>query len=320
MTKNNNKTVTTATNPDFETSTNTLQEQLLSLSTIAQEIVAGAEKIKKTSKQRALEEARVEADAILSRAKEQAKQIINKKAAEAEVIIAKTQEQAQQMLEDTKREANALVHKQKQTLVEDVQQIKQTCTAAMSQLQNLKQEMATLETDLAQVLANIEKQVTPQITKDGGGEPAVADSEVSPRLTDKAPAQPLEQIDKKEQSDTKESESEPETTQSGNTQKTNKCDGDVELEIQPPVDMEKVKQISKYLSGLPMVETVNLIPTEPKPVIALSLQEPLDLVKRLKSLPEVSQVIEVKDGESSSIMGTGFARGAPKRMRVELWV
>jgi len=73
-------------------------------------------------------------------------------------------------------------------------------------------------------------------------------------------------------------------------------DKEVDLEILPPLDIKQIMAMAE-------VENTELIPLTDRPLIVLSLYEPLLLVELLKTFPEVEEVKEVIDEEVTHIEG-----------------
>jgi len=78
----------------------------------------------------------------------------------------------------------------------------------------------------------------------------------------------------------------------------------LEIEILPPLDIEKVMALISRLEELPEVKTTDLLPETPNPLIRVFLNEPSPLAELLRTLPQVEKVNEVNnqptDGESET--------------------
>jgi len=85
---------------------------------------------------------------------------------------------------------------------------------------------------------------------------------------------------------------------------------EVELEILPPLDIKQIMGIMRYLDSLAEVENTELIPLTDRPLIVVSLCEPVHLIELLKTLPEVEEVKEVTDEE--------VARTEGKRRKIQI--
>lgn len=95
--------------------------------------------------------------------------------------------------------------------------------------------------------------------------------------------------------------------------KTSVYEGVVDLEVLPPVVMGKIKEIIKYLNAMSEVDTTQLIDTAESAVIRVSLLKATRLAEVVRELPQVNQIVEVKDKD-------GRANGKPRKIQVSLWL
>ena len=72
----------------------------------------------------------------------------------------------------------------------------------------------------------------------------------------------------------------------------------LEIEIMPPMDIEKIMDLISHLEKLPEVKTTDLLPETPNPLIRVFLSKPLALANMLRTLPQISQVTELFDSNS----------------------
>jgi len=72
----------------------------------------------------------------------------------------------------------------------------------------------------------------------------------------------------------------------------------LEIEILPPMDIEKIMDLISHLEKLPEVKTTDLLPETPNPLIRVFLSKPLALANMLRSLTQISQVTELFDSSS----------------------
>jgi len=91
-------------------------------------------------------------------------------------------------------------------------------------------------------------------------------------------------------------------------------DKEIELEILPPLDIKQIMGIMRHLDSLAEVENTELIPLTDKPLIVVSLCEPVHLIELLKALPEVEEVKEVTDEE------VAHAEGHRRKIQIALSV
>ena len=69
----------------------------------------------------------------------------------------------------------------------------------------------------------------------------------------------------------------------------------LEIEIMPPIDIDKIMNLISYLERLPEVKTTDVLPDTPNPIIRVFLGKPLALAAVLLLLPQIAQVNEVVD-------------------------
>jgi hypothetical protein len=69
----------------------------------------------------------------------------------------------------------------------------------------------------------------------------------------------------------------------------------LEIEIMPPIDIDKIMDLISYLERLPEVKTTDVLPNTPNPIVRVFLNKSLALAAMLRTLPEIAQVNEVLD-------------------------
>ena len=92
---------------------------------------------------------------------------------------------------------------------------------------------------------------------------------------------------------------------------TGEAEPDWEVQILPPIDLMQALGIMTSLDKLPEVAKTELIPDVNKPTIAVFVSKPLNLIDRLRALP---QVAEIKEGATN---GSG-AEGKPRKVQIVL--
>jgi len=95
-------------------------------------------------------------------------------------------------------------------------------------------------------------------------------------------------------------------------------EGEVELEILPPIDLTKIMGIMRYLDTLPEIGDTELTPLTDKPIITVILREPMHLTKTLRTLPEVDEVKEVMDGEITNVTDASHTEGNRRKIQITL--
>jgi len=91
----------------------------------------------------------------------------------------------------------------------------------------------------------------------------------------------------------------------------------VELEILPPIDVKQIMGIMRYLDSLAEIKNTELIPVIDRPLIIVSLREPMHLIEILRTLPEVGEAEEVTD-EGSTTVTDADAEGKRRKIRITL--
>ena len=86
----------------------------------------------------------------------------------------------------------------------------------------------------------------------------------------------------------------------------------LEIEVMPPMDIEKIMEFIAHLESLPEVKTTDLLPETPNPLIRVFLNEPSPLAEMLRAFPEVAQVIELSDARG------GDMPSGEKRQRIQI--
>jgi len=84
-----------------------------------------------------------------------------------------------------------------------------------------------------------------------------------------------------------------------------------EVQILPPIDLMQALGIMTSLDKLPEIAKTELIPDVNKPTIAVFVSKPLQLIDRLRTLP---QVAEIKEDTTN---GSG-ANGKPRKVQIVL--
>jgi F0F1-type ATP synthase membrane subunit b/b' len=69
----------------------------------------------------------------------------------------------------------------------------------------------------------------------------------------------------------------------------------LEIEIMPPMDIEKIMDLISHLERLPEVKTTDLLPETPNPLIRVFLSKSFALADMLRTLPQIAQVTELFD-------------------------
>ena len=248
------------------------QEHLAGLTELAEKTIIEANNLSQLMMKKSAEHAKAEADKILSKAEQDGEQIVKTKKTEAKTAAEK---EAAMILAEAHRQA-ALIKE------EQFNSIRTEANNLAKKLQN-------------ELLANIEN-VKKQIMTIGiKAEPAVPVSHGTP---------PAAKGDNKEKSGPVLSEGEKGVLRERIPW--------LEIEIMPPMDIEKIMEFIAQLESLPKVKTTDLLPETPNPLIRVFLNEPSPLAEMLRAFPEVAQVIELSETTG------GDTPSDEKRQRIQI--
>jgi cell division septum initiation protein DivIVA len=237
------------------------QENLLSLTKLAERTVTEADNVAKQIKKEARDQAKSEANAIVAKAEEQAQQIIEEKKAEvvdmatreAEAIKANAQQQAESLLEEAAKRIQPELRDMAQHLYREL----------LSQLESLNQQVTAFEAEFEHNLSQ-----------------AAAETSTVAMQADEIRDEFQELI--------------------MTTDQTNTGEPDWELQVLLPMDMTQTLEIMTFLDRLPEIEKTELIPDMEKPSIIVFLRAPIQLVDTLRALPQVAEVKEDATNEAGA--------------------
>ena len=256
------------------------QKHLSSLTKLAEKTVAEADSIAKQTVDEAAEQAKVETTTIIAKAEEQAQQMIEEKRAE---VIAMANREAEAIRSDVQAQAKLLLGEKARCIQSELKNNAQSFYRQFfSQLESLQQQVVAFEGEFEHVLSRTMEQEKCVVLDAGSG--------VSTQLADSILAEAMAQVYTVDQCGNSELEKMVPAL-AGNDEAAD-CEGEVELEILPPVDIKQIMGIMRYLDSLTEVETTELIPVADRPSIIVFLREPVPLIAMLRMLPEVGQIEE----------------------------
>ncbi len=249
------------------------EEHISSLSKLAEKTVTEADKLAAEIKTEAINQAKVEAAAIMVEAEEKAQQMIEEKRAE---IINIANEEALAIGAEAEREAELLLERQRESIQIELRNfIYQVRNQLVSELESLKQQAVALEAVFKDKLSQVTEETSTVTTE--ANEMRAESQELIQTIDQVNTSEPQEKtLVSDDELDKTPYEREPE----------------FELEILPPIDIIKITGILTYLDSLPQVENTELIPLKDRPSILVFLREPIGLIDVLGTLPEVAQVGE----------------------------
>lgn len=280
-------------------------EHLSTLTKLAEKTIVEADKLAEDIKKEARDEAEAEAKAILAKADEQAQQMMEEKRTE---IVTIATEEAETIKANAEREAEVLIEQQRGRIQPEIRNVaQQLYRELLSQIEGLMQQVKASEVEFEHKLSQPPEQVStvkieeePSSTQDLVNVPQESSSlgeslELSPEHTEDIPAESEQPNQTIEQADM--SELEEKIPLSVESQDKPTFDKEVELEILPPLDIKQIMGIMRHLDSTTEVESTELIPLTDKPLIVVSLREPIQLTELLGTFPEVAEVKEVTDEE-----------------------
>ena len=235
-------------------------ETMAAVTRQAEAIKSAAERVADETKREAEAQVRAEASRIIVEARAQGQQIIKEKESEA---LALANEQAKAIRSKAEREAEELLEREREKIQPELNQmVRRLHGQLLAELEHLKQQVGSFETEYVQTLS-----------EPSNGSPPAAEQSGEKRDEFLDFVQNLDQAES----------GEPEW----------------ELEVLPPIDIMRIMSIVGYLDSLPEVERTEIIPHNERTSITVFLHQPLEIVEVLRTLPEVARVQEDTAGTDS---------------------
>lgn len=277
-------------------------EHLATLTKLAEKTVVEADRLAEGMKKEAVDQAKAEADAIVAKAEEQAQQVIEEKRTE---IITMATKEVEAIKANAEREAELFIERQREKVQPEIRDTAQRLyRELLSQLEGLKQQVIALGLEFEHKLSQSAEQIT------------LSDSsEVSLEGAEDIPVESQQPTQTTDQTNTSELKERAPLLADSQGKPTYEA---VELEVLPPIDVRQIMGIMRYLDSLAEVENTELIPLTDRPLIMVSLREPMQLIDILRTLPEVGRVKEVTDGEVTAISGANHAGGKRRKIQITL--
>ena len=228
-------------------------EHLSSLTKLAEKTIVEADTVAKQLQKEAEDRAKAEANTIIAKAEEQAQKVVQEKKAEA---VAMAKREAEAIKANAQQQVELLLEEKAKSIQPELKEIaKHLYGELRSKLESLKQQVVASEEEFNHKLS--QPLPLPQTSKVG-----IEADKLSHELL--------------------------ELTQTAD--ETNTGEPDWELEISPPIDLTQILDIMNHLESLPEVTNTELIPRVDKPSITVFVREPIDLINKLRTLPQVAQV------------------------------
>lgn len=234
-------------------------ETMAAVTSQAEAIKSAAERLADETKRETEAQARAEASRIIAEARAKGQQIIKEKESEA---LALATEQAKAIRSKAEREAEELLDREREKIQPELNQmVRRLHGQLLAELEHLKRQVGSFETEYVQTLSE----------PSNGSTPAAQPGEKRDEFLDF-----VQNLDQAESG-------EPEW----------------ELEVLPPIDIMRIMSIVGYLDSLPEVERTEIVPHNERTSITVFLHQPLEIVEVLRTLPEVAQVQEDTAGTDS---------------------
>ena len=196
----------------------------------------------------------------------------------AEKILAKATQDGEQKFKEIKAEARVAAEKEAATVIAEAH--RQAKSMREEQFNSIKSDAANLAQKLQnELIANIEG-IKKQVMSIGiKVEPPAANSNVASHTV------PVESKDKKS----------PALSEGEKDVLLDHIPW-LEIEIMPPMEIEKIMDLISQLESLPEVKTTDLLPETPNPLIRVFLNKPSPLADMLRTFPQIAMVKELTDG------------------------
>ena len=284
-------------------------EHLSSLTKLAERTVAEADKLAEEVKKEAADQANAEATTIIAKAEEQGRQLIEEKRTG---IINRATLEAEAIKANAEREAGLLIEREWKRIQPELRDmVGQLYAELLSQLDGLKQQVVALEAESENKLSQ----------KAGQTSAGIMDKDVPSTEVPASVPEPVDDVLPESQQliqiidQTNTSELKEKVPVSADNADTSNYEGQVELEILPPIDLKQIMGIMRYLDSVPEVENTELIPIVDKPLMVVSLREPVHLIDILRTLSEVDQA---REGTKVETTGNGSAESKRRKIQITL--
>jgi cell division septum initiation protein DivIVA len=238
------------------------QEHLAALTELAEKTVMDASNLSQSMMKKATDQAKAEADKIKM---------------EADRIKIKAEQDGEQIIKQKRTEAKTAADKEAETIKADA--VRQAKIIRDDSLENVRAEAAALAQKLQNELIVSIENVKKHAVIIGAGAPAGGASP-RPAMSSSAPHAPA--MDAPTQ----------ESAASADKQANIPW---LEVEVLPPLDIEKIMNLISHLDALPEVQTTDLLPETPNPLIRVFLKYPAPLAAMLRVLPQIEKVNETSE-------------------------
>ena len=231
------------------------QENLAALTTLAEKTVIEANNLSQLMVKKSTEEAKVAADTILAKAKQDSEQKLKEMKAEAKVAAEK---EAATIIEEARRQAKSVREEQLNCIRTEAADLAQKLqNELISHIEGMKKQVMTIGIKAESSASN-----SSNASHAGQGD---SKDKKSPALSEGEKGVLLDHIPW------------------------------LEIEIMPPMEIDKIMDLISQLESLPEVKTTDLLPETPNPLIRVFLNKPAPLADMLRTFPQIAQVKEMSD-------------------------
>jgi cell division septum initiation protein DivIVA len=236
------------------------QEHLKDLNELAQKTVIDANNISRAIAQKVIDQAKTEAQNLHVKAEQQAEEFLKTVKAQAKTAAEKA---AAEINADVSRQVKVVREQQLADIQSEAANLAQKLqNDLIAYIENMKKNVASLSTKYQSVeLGKIElvKNVRGQNVIEAGNDKTV---NMAAKVSD------------------------------GEKGVSSNPVPWLEIELMPPMDIEKTMDLISELEKMPAVKTTDLLPETPNPLIRVFLNKPLPLAENLRKLPHIAQVTE----------------------------
>ena len=261
------------------------QEHLSALTELAEKTVMDANNLSQAMMKKTTEQAKAEADKIRAKAEAEADQLTKAKRAEAKTLADKD---AESIRAEAHRQAKLVREEQLDGIRSEAANLAQKLQSDLiANLDGLKKQVLTLGTKFEPSLHNSNNNSNSNNISNNSNISSNAKSSHTPQVEAAKPTETLSPGEKGALLD---------------------HIPWLEVEVLPPLDIEKIMDLIARLESLPEVKTTDLLPETPNPLIRVFLNEPSPLAEMLRTLPQVEKVNELTDE----------GQGDDKRERIQI--
>jgi cell division septum initiation protein DivIVA len=261
------------------------QEHLSALTELAEKTVMDANNLSQAMMKKTTEQAKAEADKIRAKAEAEADQLVKAKRVEAKTLADKD---AESIRAEAHRQAKLVREEQLDGIRSEAANLAQKLQSDLiANLDGLKKQVLTLGTKFEPSLHNATNNNSNNSSNNNSNNGNNNKSAHAPMMEAAKPADTLSAGEKGALLD---------------------HIPWLEVEVLPPLDIEKIMDLIARLESLPEVKTTDLLPETPNPLIRVFLNEPSPLADMLRTLPQVEKVNELTDE----------GQGDDKRERIQI--